>query len=100
MNKRGGTRTERTKVFLEAGATVLTVLATVAVFMRLEGAVYLEALAGVWMTAASVFHVLYVKKEGRANSQKYMEIWLEKTADKYGADAAARFAEIVLRDSQ
>lgn len=78
----------------------MTVLATVAVFMRLEGAVYLEALAGVWMTAASVFHVLYAKKEGRANSQKYMELWLEKTADKYGADAAARFAEIVLRDSQ
>ena len=97
--KRPLTKTERTKVFLETGATVLTVLATVAVFMRLEGAVYLEALAGGWLTATSVFHILYCKKESRANSQKYMEAWVEKAADKYGAEAAARFAEIVLQNS-
>ena len=93
------TRTERTKLFLEVGSTVMTVIAVIAAFMRLDGVVYMEALAGGWLAAASVFHVLYCRKESRANSQKYMEAWVEKAADKYGADAAARFAEIVLQNS-
>lgn len=93
------TKTERTKLFLEVMATALTILAVASVFLRMDGAVYLEAMAGAWLAAASVFHVLYAKKESRANSQKYMEKWVEQTADKYGADAAARFAEIVLQNS-
>ena len=93
------TRTERTKAFMETVATITTALAVVAVFLRMDGAINLEALAVAWLTATSVFHVLYAKKESRANSQKYMEKWVEAAADKYGADAAARFAEIVLQNS-
>ena len=93
------TRTERTKAFMEIVATILAVLTVAAIFLRLDGAVYLEALAVAWLTVTSVFHVLYARKESRANSQKYMEQWVEQTADKYGADAAARFAEIVLQNS-
>lgn len=92
-------RTERTKAFMEIMATALTVLAVGAVFARFDGAVYLEALAAAWLTATSVFHVLYARKESRANSQKYMELWVEKVADKYGPDYAARYAEIVLQNS-
>lgn len=93
------TRTERTKAFMEAVATITTALAVGAVFLRMDGAVYLEALAVAWLTATSVFHVLYARKESRANSQKYMEAWVEKVADKYGPEYAARYAEIVLQNS-
>ena len=93
------TRTERTKTFMETVAAILTALAVVAIFGRFDGAVYLEALAAAWLTATSVFHVLYARKESRANSQKYMELWVEKVADKYGPDYAARYAEIVLQNS-
>lgn len=93
------TRTERTKVFMETMATITSALAAWAVFARFDGAVYLEALAAAWLAAASVFHVLYARKESRANSQKYMEAWVEKVADKYGPDYAARYAEIVLQNS-
>ena len=97
--RRSLTKTERTKRFMETVATVLSVLAVAASFLRLDGAVYLEALAVAWLTATSVFHVLYAKKESRANSQKYMEAWVEKVADKYGPEYAARYAEIVLQNS-
>lgn len=93
------TRTERTKAFMETTAAILTALTVAAIFARMEGAVYLEALAVAWLGATAVFHTLYARKESRANSQKYMEAWVEKVADKYGPDYAARFCEIVLQNS-
>ncbi len=57
---------------------------------------YVAILAGAWIAEAAHFHKLYAQKEGRANSQKYMEAWVNQTAEKYGPDQAARFAEIVL----
>lgn len=46
-------------------------------------------------TAYSGFYIWKAKNENRAKyAQKYMEKW----AEKYGPEAAARIAEIVLRD--
>ena len=97
--KRVRTNTERTLLFLEIMASITSFLAMAAALHRLEGTVYLVELAGGWLGATAVFYVLYCKKESRANSQKYMEAWVEKVADKYGPDYAARYAEIVLNNS-
>ena len=46
-------------------------------------------------TASSGFYLWKAKNENRAKyAQKYMDKW----ADKYGPEAAARIAEIVLKD--
>jgi hypothetical protein len=55
-------------------------------------------LAGLWIAEAAHFHQLYAKKESRANCQKYAQQWIDKIGEKYGWEAAARFAEIVLKE--
>ena len=46
-------------------------------------------------TASSGFYLWNAKNENRAKyAQKYMDKW----AEKYGPEAAARIAEIVLKD--
>lgn len=91
----GTTRTERMVRLYDGTALALTVLVVVLAFMGRDNT-YVEILAGCWIAEAAHFHKLYAQKEGRANSQKYMEAWVEQAADKYGAEQAARFAEIVL----
>lgn len=91
----GTTRTERMVRLYDGTALALTVLVVVLAFLGRDNT-YVEILAGCWIAEAAHFHKLYAQKEGRANSQKYMEAWVEQAADKYGAEQAARFAEIVL----
>ena len=92
------TRTERLMAFLDGVALALTVLA-VAVTLRGTDAMYIQILTGLWIAEAAHFHQLYAKKESRANSQKYMQKWVDDYAEKYGPETAARFAEIVLQNS-
>ena len=84
---------------MEIMASFMSILAIGAALLRIDGAVYLVELAVGWLGATAVFFALYCKKESRANSQKYMEAWVEKVADKYGPEYAARYAEIVLNNS-
>jgi hypothetical protein len=60
---------------------------------------YIEALAVAWIAEAAHFHQMYARKESRANSQKYTQAWIDKYAEKYGADAALRAAEVTLQNS-
>lgn len=92
------TKTERLMLFLDAMAAALTVLA-IALLLLGHGVTEVQYLALGWMAEAAHFHQLYAKKESRANSQKYAQKWVNDIGDKHGWDAAARFAEIVLQNS-
>jgi hypothetical protein len=96
--KKRRTKTERLMVFLDGVALGLTVLTLVCIFAGRE-AVYVEALAVAWIAEATHFHQVYARKESRANSQKYAQQWVDEYAEKYGADAAIRAAEVVLQNS-
>lgn len=85
-------------VFLDMMAVVLTVLTIFLLFFGYS-ATEVEILTGLWIAEAAHFHQLYAKKEARANSQKYAQKWITDIGDKYGWDAAARFAEIVLQNN-
>lgn len=99
MHRKGLTKTEKMALFSDFMAVSTTVLTIATIFLQNAYAYQMGALAGLWIGEASIFHVLYAWKERRANSQKYMQQWIEKAADKYGADLAARFCEIVLQNS-
>ena len=93
------TKTEKIAIFSDTMAVTLTALTVAVIFLHNEYAYQMGALAGLWIAEASIFHALYAWKERRANSQKYMQDWVERVADKYGAELAARYAEIVLQNS-
>ena len=93
------TKTERLLLFLEAVALILSAL-TVYVILSGKGDAYqMGVLTLAWIAETAHFHALYARKESRANSQKYMQEWVEKAADKYTPEIAARYAEIVLQNS-
>lgn len=92
------TKTERLMIFLDIMAVILTILTLVLLLFGFS-ATEVEILTGLWIAEAAHFHQLYAKKESRANSQKYAQKWLTEIGEKYGWDAAARFAEIVLQNN-
>lgn len=55
------------------------------------------ALGGAWAAVATIigFYEWKAKNENRA---KYAQQFLDKFAEKYGADTAVRMAEVVLKD--
>jgi hypothetical protein len=84
-------------VFLDGVALALTILTLDSIIQELD-CTALEVLAGLWIAEAAHFHQLYAKKESRANCQKYAQQWIDKIGEQYGWEAAARFAEIVLKE--
>jgi hypothetical protein len=96
--KKRRTKTERLMVFLDGVALFLTILTLDSIVQELD-CTALEMLAGLWIAEAAHFHQLYAKKESRANCQKYAQQWVDEYAEKYGADAAIRAAEVVLQNS-
>ena len=59
-------------------------------------AILFSALAIVFpICGMNAFYIWKAKNENRA---KYAQIFIEKLADKYGAEAAALFADTVLKD--
>ncbi len=96
-DKKTRTKTERLMLFLDAMAVALTVLTLVLLLFGFA-ATEVEILTGLWIAEGAHFHQLYARKEGRANSQKYAQKWITDIGEKYGWEAAARFAEIVLNN--
>jgi hypothetical protein len=84
-------------LFLDGIALTLTVITLICIFVGRD-AMYIEALTVAWIAEAAHFHQVYAKKESRANCQKYAQQWIDKIGEKYGWEAAARFAEIVLKE--
>ena len=60
-----------------------------------DGLQVVAPLAWAEVTAMNAFYIWKAKNENRA---KYAQIFIEKLADKYGAEAAALFADTVLKD--
>lgn len=93
-------RIETTKKLLViswATAITLTALTVLFPFWELptDGLQIVTPLAWAEVTALNGFYLWKAKNENRA---KYAQQFVEKMADKYGVDAAALFAEIVLKD--
>ncbi len=93
-------RIETTKILLViswATAITLTALTVLFPFWELptDGLQIVTPLAWAEVTALNGFYLWKAKNENRA---KYAQQFVEKMADKYGMDAAALFAEIVLKD--
>lgn len=89
--------TKRLLVFNDVVALLLTALAVVMAYRgQLVNDIVTLALA--WIAEAATFHGFYAWKEKNANRSKYAQQWVERMGDKYGWEAAARIAEIVLKD--
>jgi len=58
----------------------------------------LVRLAELWVGASAVYSGFYLWKAKNENRSKYAQKWVNSLAKTYGIDAAARFAEIVLKD--
>lgn len=59
---------------------------------------YIEALAGVWFGGTTVFTGFYCRKSERENKNKYSQQWIADIGEKYGWEAAARFAELTIKE--
>ena len=98
--QRGRKRIETTKILLAASWTAAIILSVIAIVFPIfgyytDGLQVVAPLAWAEVTAMNAFYVWKAKNENRA---KYAQIFIEKMADKYGAEAAALFADTVLKD--
>ena len=84
---------------LHSFVTVSLITATVVINIATEHDVTaLAALAGTSFVVDGTWGGFYLWKSKNENRAKYAQRFLNKFADKYGADAALRAAEIVLKD--
>ena len=84
---------------LHSFVTVSLIIATVVINIATEHDVTaLAALAGTSFVVDGTWGGFYLWKSKNENRAKYAQRFLNKFADKYGADAALRAAEIVLKD--
>lgn len=93
-------RLETTKILLViswATAITLTALTVLFPFWELpaDGLHVVTPLAWAEVTAFNGFYIWKAKNENRA---KYAQEFVCKIADKYGVEAAALFAEVVLKE--
>ena len=98
--RRGRKRIETTKILLVISwAAAITLTALTVVFplrdIPTDGLQIVTPLAWAEVTALNGFYIWKAKNENRA---KYAQEFIEKIADKYGAEAAALFAEVVLKE--
>lgn len=84
---------------LHSFVTVSLITATVVINIATEHDVTaLAALAGTSFVVDGTWGGFYLWKSKNENRAKYAQRFLNKFADKYGADAALRATEIVLKD--
>mgnify|MGYP001147562039 FL=1 len=84
---------------LHSFVTVSLIIATVVINIATEHDVTaLAALAGTSFVVDGTWGGFYLWKSKNENRAKYAQRFLNKFADKYGADAALRATEIVLKD--
>lgn len=93
-------RVETTKILLVISwATAITLTALTVAFpfwgLPTDGLQIVAPLAWAEVTALNGFYVWKAKNENRA---KYAQQFINRLADKYGAEAAALFAETVLKE--
>lgn len=93
-------RTETTKILLVISwAAAITLTALTVLFSLLElptdGLQVVTPLAWAEVTALNGFYIWKAKNENRA---KYAQEFVEKMADKYGAESAALIAEVILKE--
>lgn len=96
----GRKHVETTKILLAASWTVAILFSALAIVFPIcgvysDGLQVVAPLAWAEVTAMNAFYIWKAKNENRA---KYAQIFIEKLADKYGAEAAALFADTVLKD--
>ena len=92
------TTTKKLLVFSDGMAALVTVVCMLVCILTDRDAGVFVSIAAAWIGEAAVFHGFYAWKEKNANRSKYAQQWVERYADKYGVEAAARIAEIVLKD--
>ena len=84
---------------LHSFVSVSLITATVVINIATEHDVTaLAALAGTSFVVDGTWGGFYLWKSKNENRAKYAQRFLNKFADKYGADAALRATEIVLKD--
>lgn len=76
---------------------ILTFVCVVAA-LRLGDLSDLVRLAELWVGASAVYSAFYLWKAKNENRSKYAQKWVSELAEDYSIEAAARFAEIVLKD--
>lgn len=91
---------ETTKILLAASWAAAILFSALAIVFPIcgiysDGLQVVAPLAWAEVTAMNAFYIWKAKNENRA---KYAQIFIEKLADKYGAEAAALFADTVLKD--
>ncbi len=90
--------TKKLLVFSDGMAALVTVVCMLVCILTDRDAGVLMSIAAAWIGEAAVFHGFYAWKEKNANRSKFAQLWVERYADRYGVDAAARIAEIVLKE--
>ena len=84
---------------LHSTITVLLIIAVVVINVATEHDVTaLAALAGTSFVTDGAWGGFYYWKSKNENRAKYAQRFINRFADKYGADTALRIAEIVLKD--
>lgn len=78
--------------------SLLLTVVCVIVALRLGDLTDLVRLAELWVGASAIYSAFYLWKAKNENRSKYAQRWVNALAKQYGIDAAARFAEIVLKD--
>ncbi len=91
---------ETTKILLAASWAAAVIFSALAIVFPIcgiysDGLQVVVPLAWAEVTAMNAFYIWKAKNENRA---KYAQQFIERFADKYGAEAAALFAETVLKD--
>ena len=77
-----------------AVALALTVTTVLAALAERSGAETLARVTEVWYGGLSVVVAFYLWKAKSENRHKYSQAWVNDIGEKYGWEAAARFAEI------
>lgn len=95
-----GSFTKKLLLFFIAVAIVLTTLTVILAFRDEPDYNALNVMATVtatWFGGTTVFTGFYIWKAKNENRHKYAQAWLNDIGEKYGWEAAARFAEIDLK---